>query len=68
MGMIPLAMCQLNGEIDVTFTDFDEVKDHPVCEPLSMCMEDYLKMQLSDEAQEGIGFSDLGKIDEIKNL
>jgi hypothetical protein len=34
MSMIPLAMCQLNGEIDVTFSDFDEVRNHPMCEEL----------------------------------
>ena len=33
-NMIPLVMCQLNGEIDITMTDFDEVKDHPLAEPL----------------------------------
>ena len=59
MGMIPLAMCQLNGEIDVQFTDFDEVKDHPMCEPLSINMEDALKQLGDEDSFNFVGFSDL---------
>ena len=50
MSMIPLAMCQLDGEIDVTFTDFDEVKDHPIAEPLAMSLEDHLKAKMNDDS------------------
>ena len=30
MNLVPLAMCQLNGEIDVKLADFDEVRNHPM--------------------------------------
>jgi hypothetical protein len=49
MTMIPLAMCQLDGEINVTFTDFDEVKDHPMSAPLSINLQQFVDQQTGNQ-------------------
>ena len=66
MSMIPLAMCQLNGEIDVTFTDIDEVRDHPMSEAFTMSLEEHLQNASDEFELNQTGYTKLSSPETIK--
>ena len=60
--MIPLAMCQLNGKIDVKLSDFDEIREHPMSEPLKINIQNIIEEKYPDKGIENFKLSDAASI------